>query len=129
MKISLLFPVYNEENNLEELLRQLKEVVLKLDRFQFEFIFIDDCSTDQSPQILKKLCEEDKRIRVIRLARNCGSQAAVSAGLNECHGDCAIVMAADLQDPPELIEQFSDQWQKHVQIVWAVRSQRLGEMT
>ena len=103
--ISLIFPTYNEEGNLAELHRQLREATASIEGQLFEFIFVDDCSSDRTPEILRQLHEQDERVKIIRFARNCGSHAAISAGLNECRGAGAVVLAADLQDPPEIIGQ------------------------
>lgn len=123
----MIFPVFNEQDNLEVLHKRLESVAAEVAGREFEFIFVDDCSTDRTPEILQKLNERDRRVKVIRFARNCGSHAALAAGLNYCHGDCAIVMAADLQDPPELIPRLVDKWKKGMKIVWGARTKREGE--
>jgi dolichol-phosphate mannosyltransferase len=125
--ISVIFPVYNEQANLPELYKRLDETVAKIDKQEFEFIFVDDCSTDDSPAILKRLRESDARVRIVRFARNCGSHAAIAYGLNCCRGDAAIVLAADLQDPPSLIWGLIDEWNLGFQLVWGLRSKREGE--
>jgi polyisoprenyl-phosphate glycosyltransferase len=94
---------------------------------EFEFLFIDDCSTDQTPLMLRELHQKDKRVKTIRFARNCGSHAALAAGLNQGKGSCAIALAADLQDPPDLIPQLIEKWKKGISIVWGVREKRKGE--
>ncbi|OGX21271.1 MAG: glycosyltransferase, partial [Omnitrophica WOR_2 bacterium GWC2_45_7] len=88
---------------------------------------VDDASTDQTPEILKVLHQKDERVKMIRFARNCGSHAALSAGLHHCKGESAIVLAADLQDPPELIGRLLEAWQQGAKIVWGARSKREGE--
>lgn len=127
MIISIIFPVYNEQENLQQLYQQLVQIIQKIN-FDFEFIFVDDASTDCTPQILKILHENDKRIKVIRFSRNCGSHAALAAGLINCKGDCAINLSADLQDPLELILHLIREWEKKTaKIVWGVRAGREGE--
>lgn len=125
--VSLIFPTFNEEENLEELYKRLASVVSHIPGQEFEFVFIDDCSTDGTPEILRQLRQEDRRIKIIRFARNCGSHAALTAGLTYCLGDCAIVMAADLQDPPEIITSLLDKWRIGAKTVWGVRKKRKGE--
>jgi len=125
--ISVVIPIYNEEGNLPVLYERLVDVTSKVIHQDFEFVFVDDCSTDQTPEILNALHQKDKRVHVIRFARNCGAHAAISAGLNFCTGNAAIKMAADLQDPPELITRLIEQWQKGYRVVWGKRKKRLGE--
>jgi dolichol-phosphate mannosyltransferase len=125
--ISVIFPVYNEEGNLNELHKRLCEVIDKIKEQAFEFIFVDDCSTDQTPLILKNLQARDKRIRVVRFARNCGSHAAIAYGLIYCKGDAAVILAADLQDPPDIILDLLAPWKQGNKIVWGARLKREGE--
>jgi dolichol-phosphate mannosyltransferase len=127
MVISVILPTYNEEENLPLLYKRLSEVTEELGDHSFEFIFVDDCSSDETPLILNDLKKEDPRVHIIRFARNCGSHAAVEAGLHYCRGDAAIVLATDLQDPPEIIPRLIEQWQKGFRTVWGVRQKREGE--
>lgn len=129
--ISIIFPVFNEQDNLIKLLEELNAVTARLSSYRFEFIFVDDCSSDQTPQILRQMFEGDKRIRVVRFSRNCGSHAALSCGLNICRGNAAIILAADLQDPLGLVDRLIDEWRsdERTNIVWGVRNQRLGEIS
>lgn len=125
--ISIIFPAYNEQDNLDALYQRLINAIVSLDQESFEFIFVDDCSTDRTPSILKALRQKDSRVKVIRFARNCGGHAAIAAGLRYAQGDCAVALAADLQDPPEVIAKLLEVWHQEVKIVWAARSQRKGE--
>lgn len=127
--ISIIFPAYNEQENLMALHQRMEQVaqVLKKRGMDVEIIFVDDCSSDGTKEILAKLHEKDPRVKVIRFARNAGSHMAVRAGLARCSGDCAIILASDLQDPPELALDLIDQWQKGNKIVWGLRSAREGE--
>ncbi len=127
MIISVIIPAYNEEGNIELLHQRLNDVAVKLREYSFEFIFVDDCSTDETPVRLKGLYDKDPRVHIIRFARNCGSHAALAAGLKHCEGNCAVVMAADLQDPPELILQLVQVWKQGPKVVWGVRAKREGE--
>jgi len=125
--ISIIFPVYNEQETLNELYKQVREVIDHIDSNDFELIFIDDHSSDQSFSILQELHKQDNRVRIIRFSRNCGSHAAISCGLNESRGEAAIILAADLQDPPALIGQLMQEWQSGAKVVWGIRAKRLGE--
>ena len=125
--ISVIFPTYNEQDNLSVLHSRLLDLVTTMPEHDFEFIFVDDCSSDETPDILAKLKEKDQKVHVIRFARNCGSHAALAAGLNFCGGDAAIMLAADLQDPPEIISALIEQWEKGFKVVWGVREKREGE--
>jgi dolichol-phosphate mannosyltransferase len=127
MLISIILPAYNEQENLPVLLKRLTDVSAQLPAYDFEFIFVDDCSSDETPTTLNDLKKGDQRIHIIRFARNCGSHAAVEAGLHYCRGDAAIVLATDLQDPPEIIPRLIEPWQKGFKTVWGVRQKREGE--
>ena len=117
MLISVIFPTYNEQENLLELFKRLIGIISQLQSHDFEFIFVDDSSSDETPDILANLKEEDQRVHIIRFARNFGSHAAVEAGLKFCRGDAAITLAADLQDPPEVIPRLIEEWQKGFKVV------------
>jgi dolichol-phosphate mannosyltransferase len=93
----------------------------------WEWIVVDDHSMDETFSIIEEMAHRDRRVCGIRLARNIGSYSALTCGLHEARGDCAVVMAADLQDPPETIPALLKQWGAGAQVVWAVRSQRGGE--
>lgn len=125
--ISLIFPTFNEEENLDEFHRQIITVVQTIHDHEFEFIFVDDGSTDKTPEILRQFHEKDNRVKMIRFTRNYGSHAALAAGLIHCKGDCAINMSADLQDPPELIVKLLEKWNKPAKIIWGIRAKREGE--
>ena len=125
--ISAILPTYNESGNLRDLHARLAAVADTVAAHSFEFVFIDDCSTDDTPAILAALRQADERVQVIRLARNCGSHAAVAAGLAQCRGDCAVMLASDLQDPPELIPRLLDPWSKGYKVIWGVRERREAE--
>ena len=125
--ISVIFPVHNEQDNLSVLHERLMVVTKGLPDYDFEFVFVDDCSEDATPDILEQMAETDHRVRTIRFSRNCGSHAAVTAGVHYCSGKAAIMLAADLQDPPELISEFLMEWKKGFKVVWGVRDKRKGE--
>lgn len=123
--ISVIIPAYNEEENLHELYKQLVSVIEgKLSRFSVEVIFVDDGSTDRTFETLRGLAESDLKMKVIRLSRNFGSHNACRAGLAHARGDAAVVIAADLQDPPELIPRLIERWEEGSDVVWATREGR-----
>lgn len=127
--ISAVIPVYNEQENLPQLADRVFAVAdrLREDCDDLELVLVDDSSSDRTQQIAKELVGIGRHVRYIRLSRNCGSHAALAAGLQFCVGDAAILMAADLQDPPELITTFIEHWRKGFEVVWAVREGRDGE--
>ncbi|MCA9409027.1 MAG: glycosyltransferase family 2 protein [Candidatus Omnitrophica bacterium] len=125
--ITIVFAVYNEEENLKNLYQRLTAVADSLSDYCFEFIFVDDCSSDATPEILNQFYQHDHRVKSIRFARNAGSHAALRAGLHHAKGDAVVVLAADLQDPPEIIPELLEKWKEGKQIVWGVRSKREGE--
>lgn len=125
--VSLIIPIFNEESNILELYKQLRNYLNQSGK-KFEIIFVDDGSYDQSPQILAQLNRQDKGIvKVVTFSRNFGHQLALTAGFNYCQGRAAIVMDADLQDPPELIIDFIQKWEEGYDVVYGKRKQREGE--
>ncbi len=125
--ITTIIPVFNEEGNLVVLHERLDRMAAALKDVRFEFLLVDDHSSDRTPEILRSLAEKDPRVKWLRLSRNSGSHAACAAGLDHAESDAIIIMAADLQDPPELIPQLVARHAEGNQIVWAVREARQGE--
>jgi polyisoprenyl-phosphate glycosyltransferase len=123
---SIVIPVYNEEATLPELSRRLALVLDELDG-PAEVILVDDGSTDDGPAAMVAAREADPRFKILRLSRTFGHQIAVTAGLDAASGDAAIVMDADLQDPPEVAIEMAARWRQGFEIVYAVRQQRQGE--
>ena len=121
--LSIVTPAFNEAANLEALYARL---VRSLDRIggDWEWLLVDDHSRDETFNIIERLSLVDGRVRGIRLARNSGSHVAITCGLHHAQGDAAILMAADLQDPPEAMGAMIDAWRGGAQIVWAVRRGR-----
>ena len=107
-KISIIIPCFNEQEVIEQTYARLRG--LALPEFEKEIIFIDDGSRDRTPEILKNLAAQDSQVRVLLFAKNFGHQPAVSAGIAHCTGDAAVVIDADLQDPPELIPEVIERW-------------------
>ncbi len=126
MKISILIFFFNEASNLP-ILRQRLEKVLSGSTADSEVVLVNDCSTDESAVIADTWVSQSQNVVSLRFSRNFGSHAAVAAGLQHCTGDCAIIMAADLQDPPEIIPQLVEQFEAGYDVVWACRTERLGE--
>ena len=126
-KISVIVPMYFEEAVVSECYKRLKEVLTNLNDYNYEIIFVDDGSRDQTLSILEKIAMVDKNIKVISLSRNFGHQAAVQAGLKLSSGDAVIIIDADLQDPPELIPQMVSLWENGNDVIYAKRKSREGE--
>ena len=124
MRLSAVIPVHNEEAVLPELHRRLA-AALRDSPDRWEFVFIDDGSTDGSLDVLRGLAEHDPRVRAVSLTRNFGQQAAISAGLSHTTGaDAVAILDADLQDPPELINEFVRFWHMGYEVVYAIRRTR-----
>ncbi|MEM7555501.1 MAG: glycosyltransferase family 2 protein [Cyanobacteria bacterium P01_A01_bin.84] len=126
-KYSIVIPVYNEEDNIDEIYRRLIKVMELLDG-DGELILIDDGSRDRSLQMMRELHYRDTRVHYLSLARNFGHQIAVTAGLKFARGNAVVVMDADLQDPPELILTMIERWQEGFEVVYAQRTARKQEM-
>jgi len=121
--ISLIIPVYNEQDNLPVLYGRIVSTLRSSD-FSWELIFINDGSWDYSLTILKELALKDERVKVINLSRNFGQQAAFTAGMDFASGEAIITMDSDLQDPPELISQMIQRWKDGALVVFARRKSR-----
>ena len=121
--VSVVLPVYNEAEVLVSLLDGLTQSLAACGA-DYEVIFVDDGSRDESPQILDRLAGENARVRVIHLARNFGHQAAVQAGLAHARGDAVVLMDSDMQDAPEAIPRFLERWRAGYDVVYAVRTRR-----
>jgi polyisoprenyl-phosphate glycosyltransferase len=126
--ISVVLPVFNEEENLTPVVDELCKYLIGLSNYKFEITFVDDRSSDDSFQILNDLSKnhfQNIRISVVRLARNSGSHIAITAGLNIARGDFAIIMASDGQDPAGVIGSLIKQWEDGNELVLASRSDNL----
>lgn len=124
MKLSIVIPVYYNEENLIPLYEDIKEKIIQVIDYEYELILVNDGSKDKSYEVMKQLSEEDENIKIYSLSRNFGSHAAVLCGLSHATGDCAVIKAADLQEPTELILQMVDSWKKGNNVVLAVREDR-----
>ncbi|MBW4699151.1 MAG: glycosyltransferase family 2 protein [Aphanocapsa lilacina HA4352-LM1] len=121
--ISVVVPVFNEQDNLPELYRRLTAVLSGLGS-SYEIIFVDDASSDRTPHLVRQLIQADPRVRLLSFSRNFGHQVAVTAGLNFTGGEAVVIMDGDLQDPPELLPQLLDKWRAGFKVVFARRTQR-----
>jgi len=121
--ISIAVPAYNELDNLPELYRQLAAVFKKLPAC-LELLVVDDASTDGTLEWLRKIAQEDARVRFVSFSRNFGHQACVTAGLQHATGDAVAVMDADLQDPPQVLSLMFERWQEGYQVIMGRRAQR-----
>ena len=123
--VSIVVPCYNEASNLPVLYERLREV-LDSAEITWEIIAVDDHSRDKTFELLTSLAQRDQRVSIIRLSRNVGSHIALMCGLEHSCGAAAVMMAADLQDPPEIIPRLLAKWRDGDQIVWAARSGHEG---
>lgn len=124
MKLSIVIPVYYNEENLLPLYEDIREKIIDKIDYEYEIVMVNDGSKDQSWNIMQELTKKDPHIHIISLSRNFGSHAAILCGLSNSTGDCAVVKAADLQEPTELILQMVDSWKKGNNVVLAVREGR-----
>ncbi len=123
--ISISVPVFNEEDNLENLYQRLSALADRMsDRCTFEFVFSDNHSSDGTWANLKRLAQDDPRVRAIRFSKNFGFQNSILANYMHTRGDAVLQIDADLQDPPELLEKFFDLWRQDYQVVYGVRAGR-----
>ncbi|MDD4208793.1 MAG: glycosyltransferase family 2 protein [Bacteroidales bacterium] len=127
MLLSVIIPCYNEELVIEETYKRLLNVLDKMEN-KYELIFINDGSKDTTYDILYNLSLEDKRVKILNFSRNFGHQCAVTAGINYCQGDAAVIIDSDLQDPPEVIvEMLKIMEEQKANVVYGVRKKRKGE--
>lgn len=121
--VSVVVPLFNEQENVEELHRRLN-LVLKEINLSYEIWLIDDGSRDRTPELIDALIARDPHVSALRLSRNFGHQAAVSAGIDHARGQTVVVMDGDLQDPPEVLPRFLEKWREGYEVVYAVRRRR-----
>ena len=126
-KISVIIPMYYEEEVVEECYNKMKNVLSKMQNYEYEIICINDGSRDKTLQILEEIAREDKTVKVISFSRNFGHQPAVTAGIKYVSGDCAVIIDADLQDPPELIPEMVKLWEDGNEVIYGKRKKREGE--
>ncbi|ADK07972.1 TPA: glycosyltransferase family 2 protein [Bacillus cereus biovar anthracis] len=124
--ISVVVPMYFEEEVAQECYNRLKSVMLQND-INYEFVFVNDGSTDRTMEILSEIAANDYRTKIVNFARNFGHQVAVTAGIAAAKGDAIVIIDADLQDPPEVIPELIAKWEEGYEVVYAKRKQRKGE--
>ncbi|EEL79286.1 glycosyltransferase [Bacillus cereus] len=124
--ISVVVPMYFEEEVAQECYNRLKSVMLQND-INYEFVFVNDGSTDRTMEILSEIAANDYRTKIVNFARNFGHQIAVTAGIAAAKGDAIVIIDADLQDPPEVIPELIAKWEEGYEVVYAKRKQRKGE--
>ena len=126
-KISIVIPVYCEEDVIMECYKRLKNMCESLKKYTYEFIFGDDGSVDKTLQLLKEISKSDKNVKIISFSRNFGHQNAVTAGIKYTVGDAVVIIDSDLQDPPELIPEMLKLWEVGNDVIYAKRKNRKGE--
>src|SRR5579862_8245734 len=119
--VTVLTPCYNEEGNVRTLYERVRAVFQPLDEYRYEHLFIDNASTDATVSILRDIAARDKGVKVIVNTRNFGHIRSPYHALLQCRGDAVIGMAADLQDPPELIPAFLEKWREGYKVVLGVK--------
>jgi len=122
--VSVIIPIYYNEDNLHPLYEDIVNKLYAHEEINWEIVMVNDGSKDNSYSIVKQLANQDPRIKAVSLSRNFGSHAAVLCGFAECTGDCAVVKAADLQEPTELILEMVDSWEEGNNVVLAERAGR-----
>lgn len=126
-KISVVIPMYFEEEVADECYKRTKKVLGDLSKYDYEIIFVNDGSKDKTLEILERIAKKDKKVKVISFSRNFGHQAAVTAGLKYTTGDAVVIMDADMQDPPEVIIEMVKLWEDGNEVIYAKRKKREGE--
>lgn len=124
MLVSIVVPTYRNAASLPDLHQRLQELASRNQADRFEFVFVDDGSSDDTPAVLEQLATCDARVSVLTLSRNFGSTSALQAGFEHSRGDAMVALAADLQDPPELVDELLDRWRAGSKVVLAVRRHR-----
>lgn len=124
--ISIIVPVYREENNIQPFLQRMESILIKLDE-TYEILFCLDPSPDMTEKIILDEIRRNENIRLIKFSRRFGQPAATLAGIHYCKGDVCVVIDVDLQDPPELIEPMLEKWKEGYKVVYAKRRSRKGE--
>ncbi|MGB9255753.1 MAG: glycosyltransferase family 2 protein [Candidatus Korobacteraceae bacterium] len=124
--LTVVTPAFNEAANLPVLWQRLSSSLSVTD-INWEWVIVDDHSSDSTFETVEQFANSDGRVRGYRFSRNFGSHIALACGLERAAGDCAVVMSGDLQDPPELLPELIDRWRNGGQVIWAVRGERQGE--
>ena len=126
-KISVIVPMYNEEEVAKECYNRLTSVLNSIENYEYEILIVDDGSKDKTLDILKEIASNDSKIKILSFSRNFGHEAATECGLNHSTGDVIVIIDADLQDPPELIPDMLKYWEEGYKVVYGRRNKREGE--
>ena len=126
-KVSIVVPMYYEEEVAKECYERLTKVAKSIEEYTYEIIFINDGSKDKTLPILEEIASEDENVKVISFSRNFGHQCAVTAGIQYVTGDAIVIIDADLQDPPELIPDMLKLWEEGNEVIYGKRKTRQGE--
>ena len=126
-KISILIPAYNEQEVVRHLYERLNKLAGQTPDYEFEFLFVNDGSRDNTLEIIKSYAQKDNRVAYVNLSRNFGKETAMIAGLDHVTGNATVIIDADLQDPPELIPRMIQYWEEGYDDVYAKRRSRAGE--
>ena len=121
-KISIMVPCFNEEENVEAIYNALTEQLKKIKKYNYEIMFIDNCSTDKTKEIIRSICKKDKKVKAIFNAANFGQFNSPYYGMCQLYGDCVITICCDFQDPIELIPEFIKYWEEGYQVVCGVKT-------
>jgi glycosyltransferase involved in cell wall biosynthesis len=124
--IAVVIPCYNEASSLREAHRRVSQTIAPASA-AYEIVYVDDGSTDETPDMLRAIQQEDPHVKVVYLSRNFGHQFAVTAGLTHAGADAVVILDADLQDPPEVMLDMIERWEQGYDVVYGVRSDREGE--
>lgn len=126
-KISIIIPMYYEQDVAEICYEKLVNTLKNISEYDYEIVFINDGSEDKTLEILEKIAEYDKKVKIISFSRNFGHQAAVTAGLQYATGDAVAIIDADLQDPPQCIPEMIKLWEQGYDVIYGKRRSRAGE--
>jgi dolichol-phosphate mannosyltransferase len=125
--LSIIVPTYNQEMGINEFYARIKAVLKSIEHeFDYEIVFVNDFSRDNTKSILRNLAKFDTKITVINFSRNFGNQIGIAAGIDHCRGDIAVIIDDDLQDPPEVILEFIKKWNLGYKVVYGIRKKRPG---
>lgn len=126
-KISVVIPMYNEEEVVKTSYFRIVKVLEELKQYDYEIIFVNDGSKDKTIKLLEEIAQENEKVKILSFARNFGHQAAVTAGIRHVTGDAIVIMDADLQDPPELLPEMIALWEEGNEVIYGQRRTRKGE--
>ncbi len=127
--LSIIIPSYNEEENINEIYERIKKTLIDINIDNFEIIFIENGSTDKSLEILKKINQNDKKVKIVSFSRNFGYQNAILAGLKYSKNDHVCILDGDLQDPPEIIKDFVAKAKEGYDVVYGIRKKREAKLS